>query len=111
MSTKTLVKVGKLYSCEDYFLMLYPDQEAAFTAARAGTGGAPPPSTTGAAENAAAERAAGLWSNRLGKPVLYAKKNIPLLILNNREKYVEVLVGDKKGWIIYQDWLELKEIV
>ena len=91
------MEAGKLYICEEYFLMLYPDPETAaavgataFTDAPAGT--------------------ADYWSNQFGKPVLYAKKNIPLLVLNNKEEYVEVLAGDRKGWIVIEDWLELKEI-
>ena len=47
---------------------------------------------------------------RFGKPVSYTEKNIPLLVLQNKEEYVEVLVEDKKGWIICEDWL-IKEIV
>ena len=93
-----MLEVGKLYVCEEFFLLLYPDQEAAATAA------------TAVAAAAAAVAAAAYWSNRFGKPVLYAEKNIPLLVLNSKEKFYEVLAGDRKGWIIYQDWLELKEI-
>ena len=92
------LEVGKLYQCKDYFLLLYPDPETA-DAARVPLGGG---------EVAAA---AAFWSKRFGKPVLFSEKNIPLLILNDKEEYVEVLAGDKKGWIIYQDWLKIKEIV
>jgi hypothetical protein len=91
------METGKLYICEEYFLLLYPDPE---TATAAGSSDV----------RADAADAADYWSNRFGKPVLYAKKNIPLLILNNREKYVEVLAGDRKGWIIFNDYLNIKEI-
>ena len=95
-----MLKVGKLYICEEYFLMLYPDQETAAAAcghlARTAD---------------AAILAAAFWSKRFGKPVSYAEKNVPLLPLNNKEKYVEVLAGDRKGWIICEDWLNIKEIV
>ena len=104
-----MLQVGKLYICEQYFLLLYPDQEASAAAAHYHAAAR----TSAAAADEEVHSAAGqstYWSRKLGKPVLYAKKNIPLLILNNREKYVEVLAGDRKGWIIYQDWLELKEI-
>lgn len=49
-------------------------------------------------------------AQRFGKHVSYTEKNISLLILNNEEKYTEVLAGDRKGWIINEDWLNLKEI-
>jgi hypothetical protein len=109
------MEAGKLYICEEYFLLLYPDPE---TATAVGHGVAPAAAVAvvaaaaagGTAEAAAADTA-DYWSNRFGKPVLYAKKNIPLLILNNREKYVEVLAGDRKGWIIFNDYLNIKEIV
>ena len=99
-----MLEVGKLYTCEEYHLMLYPDQETAY------------------AEHAATDRAADFtaeagayWSaylsNRFGKPFSYTEKNIPLLVLNNKKNFYEVLAGDRKGWIIYKDWLNLKKIV
>lgn len=96
------MKTGKLYICEEYFLLLYPDQEAAEAAATAAGGFANPA--------AAVTAEAAYWSRRFGKAVSYADKNIPLLSLNNKEKYVEVLAGDRKGWIIVENWLGIKEI-
>jgi hypothetical protein len=105
-----MLKVGKLYICEEYFLLLYPDQEAAVPPAVARRShAASAPAVPAASADIAAARAA-YWSSRLGKPVLYTEKNIPLLVLNREEEYIEVLVGDRKGWIIFQDWLVLKEI-
>ena len=92
------LEVGKLYQCKDYFLLLYPDPETA-DAARVPLGGGE------------VVAAAAFWSKRFGKPVLFSEKNIPLLILNDKEEYVEVLAGDRKGWIICEDWLNIKEIV
>ncbi len=91
-----MLEVGKLYVCEKYHLLFYPDPDTA----------------TAAASTAAVATAttAALWSNRLGKPVFYTDKNTPILVLNNKEEYIEVLVGEKKGWIIYRDWFNLKEI-
>ena len=94
-----MLEVGKLYLCKEYFLMLYPDPDTAAASASAS-------SDAGAG---AAARAA-YWSNRFGKNVSYAEKNIPLLVLKAEEKFYEVLVGDCKGWIIYEDWLKIKEI-
>jgi hypothetical protein len=94
-----MLKVGKLYHCEEYHLLLFPDPDTAAAAAAA----------TAAAGAGAAARAA-YWSKRFGKPVSYADKNIPILALYNKEEYVEVLAGDKTGWIIYKDYLNIKEI-
>ena len=93
-----MLELGKLYRCEEYHLMLYPDQETAAEAE---------PASLAAGWGADA----AYWSEQFGKPVSYAEKNIPLLVLNNKEEYVEVLAGDRKGWIVYQDWLKIREIV
>lgn len=95
------MEAGKLYICEEYFLLLYPDPETALAADYAHAGAA-------AATNAASY--ADYWTNRLGKPVYYTEKKVPLLSLNNKEQYVEVLAGDRKGWIIFDAELGIKEI-
>ena len=101
-----MLEVGKLYQCKDYFLMFYPDPETAECLASAVARRL----AADAIDAEAAAAAAAFWSNRLGKFVFYVDKNTPILILNNKEEYIEVLVGEKKGWIIYRDWLNLKEI-
>jgi len=93
------MEAGKLYLCEKYFLLLYPDQETASGR-----------SATAFEGLGTAVGAATYWTRKLGKSVSYTDKNIPLLSLNNKEKYVEVLAGDRKGWIIVEDWLGIKEI-
>ena len=90
-----MLEIGKLYCCEDYYLMLYPDKTTA---------------DAGAAAAHARPSSAAYWSRELSKPVYCVEKNIPLLILNSKGKYIEVLAGDKKGWIINEDFLYLKEI-
>lgn len=94
------LKVGKLYVCEEYYLMLYPDKKSAAIAAEAGT----------APVHARVAADIAYWTRKFGKPVLYAELNMPLLILNVKEKYYEVLTGNKKGWIIFKDWLKIKEL-
>jgi hypothetical protein len=94
-----MLEVGKLYSCEDYFLMFYPDKDTARAGAAA------------AAARLARAADAAFWTRRLRKPVSYLEKNISLLVLNMEENFVEVLAGDKKGWIIYEGWLKFREIV
>ena len=95
-----MLEVGKLYSCSKCFLMLYPDKKTA-----AWTNASERSSYTLAAHDAA------YWSRELGKPILYVEKNVPLLVLTVEEKYVEVLAGDRKGWIVYRDRLNIKEII
>jgi hypothetical protein len=91
------MKIGKLYSYSEPFLMLYPDKETAVKVRR----------DCGPREILAP----AYYSKRFGKPVSTLEPKTPLLVLNTDRKYVEVLAGDKKGWIIYQDWLDIKEII
>ena len=100
------LEVGKLYTCEKFHLMFYPDPEAALAAERTNT-----PFYPAAPNGGNPATFANFWSNRLGKPVLLLEKNVLLLVLDSKEKFYEVLVEDKKGWIIYRDFLNIKEIV
>ena len=95
-----MLKIGKLYSCKDYFLLLYPDMETAIG----------PVAVTAAAADLVAEVAA-YWSRELGKPVSYCNPETPLLFLNTDNEYAEVLAGDKRGWIVNGDGLKIKEII
>jgi len=107
-----MLEVGKLYSCSVHFLMLYPDKDTAADAVAqqsdelvaAGDGG---PDELGVA----ATTAAAYWTRELGKPVSFCNPLAPLLVLSVKEKYIQVLAGDKVGWIINEDWLNIKEIV
>ena len=94
-----MLEVGKLYSCSEYFLLLFPDKETADM------------DTAGGGAASAGARTAAYWSKKFDKPVSYCNPQTPLLVLSVKEQYIEVLAGDKKGWIINMDWLELKEIV
>ena len=88
------IEVGKLYRCSEYFLLLYPDKEAADRDA----------------PSAAVDEAAAAWSRDLGKSVGYCNPETPLLVLSVKEQYIEVLAGDKVGWTVNEDWLNIKEI-
>ena len=96
-----MLEVGKLYSCSGYFLSLFPDKE---TAERASGHLRASHLATAVAGTAA------YWTKKLQKPVGYCDPKTPLLVLSVKEQYIEVLAGDKRGWIINIDWLELKEI-
>ena len=98
-----MLEVGKLYVCEKYHLLFYPDPDTASAAERTSK----PPIRGGGNPAIFAD----FLSNRFGKPVLFLDKNIPLLFLNSKKNFYEVLTGDKKGWIIFKDWLNIKEIV
>jgi len=102
-----MIEVGKLYRCSEYFLLLFPDKDTADAAVAAlcqCTTPDPDASPIGAA----------YWTRevarKLGKPVSYCNPETPLLVLSVKEQYIEVLAGDKKGWFINMDWLNIQEI-
>lgn len=45
-----------------------------------------------------------------GKAFSNVAKSIPLLVLNVKEKYIEVLAAEQKGWIVNEKFLNIKEI-
>ena len=94
------IEVGKRYSCSEYFLMFYPDKDTADAYH----------GVCAADAAQAAVAVAAYWTRELGKPVSYCNPKTPLLVLSVDKKYVEVLAGDRKGWIINEDWFELKKI-
>ena len=100
--------IGKLYKCEKYFLMFYPDEETAVAAAIRSALGAITPAT-GYCRVELADTYTSYWTREFGKPVSYLEKNAMFLVLFISGEYIEVLAGDKKGWIIYRDWMNLKE--
>lgn len=111
-SVVDMLKVGKLYSCSEYNLLLYPDKAAARQATRQADAVAFSRSSAVARTTGTlAAVDAGYWSTKLDKSVSYCNPLTPLLVLNPDNRYAEVLVGDKVVWIINEDWLELKEIV
>jgi hypothetical protein len=106
-----MLEVGKLYSCSGYYLMLYPDKETATTPDAPISYVAVAVRRKRAVPLATVAMSAASWSKTFGKPVSYCNTETPLLVLSADKEYVEVLAGDQKGWIFYQDWLKIKEIV
>jgi len=102
------LEVGKLYRCAVCFLLLYPDKDTASSAAADEHHAAA--EAAHATATAATTSAAAYWSKKFDKPVNYCNPLAPLLVLSVKEQYIEVLAGDKRGWIINEDWLEIKEI-
>ena len=102
-----MIEVGKLYSCSEYFLLLFPDKDTADAALTVADRAA---FDLGARRLAPAAYWTRELARKLGKPVSYCNPKTPLLVLSVDKKYVEVLAGDRKGWIINEDWFELKKI-
>lgn len=97
------LEVGKLYSCSGYYLMLYPDKQTAASPVSEAVPAAAPASVVAGS--------ASYWSKQFDKPVSYCDPKTPFIVLYTDKKYVEVLAGDCKGWIIFKDWLKIKELI
>jgi len=90
----------KLYKCSDhYILMIYPTRENAMVAALA---------------VGAVAQAASYWSDYLECTVRYSEPNEIFIFIKEEiieeQKYLNVLFGDKQGWIIYEDWLRIERV-
>jgi len=110
---------GKLYKCSKHLLMIYPTREKAAS---------PPPSWTkavlgsemaksrrGCSAPPAAAWAASYWSKELECTVLYSELNEIFIFIKEEiieeQKYLNVLFGDKQGWIVYGDWLRIERVL
>jgi len=109
---------GKLYKCSKHLLMIYPTRENAMLAAsverdRCSSLGLAPWCAVARARRAAA-LAASYWSDRLSCSVRYNKPNEIFIFLKEKtvkeHKYLNVLFGDKQGWIVYEDWLRIERV-
>jgi len=100
-------KIGKLYKCSDhYILMIYPTREKAQALTEFERDNC---SSLGSA------RSAGYWSKKLGCSVSYSEPNEIFVFLKEEiikgERYINVLFGDKQGWIICKNWLRFERML
>jgi len=95
---------GKLYKCPTYYLLIYsrasPPTESPLAAAFS------------CMSSIATE--AKYWSNKLNCTVCFSKLNEIFMFLKEEtteeERYLNVLFGDKQGWIINRYWLGVERI-
>jgi hypothetical protein len=100
------------YKTEDYFLLLFPDEDTASRAAAAAAAAAAATVVAAAAWTAAAVVAVEYWSNFFRKPVNYIDLNSPFMILELPQTIpqVKVLYKDKVGWINFYRWENLSRL-
>jgi len=85
--------VGRLYTCEEYCLIICKTSMDAY----------PTRGVTMASHDAALE------ARLIGAQ--YCERAVPLLILSTDSNgCFEVLAGDKSGWVKRPNWLQLKEL-
>ena len=95
-----VLQPNHFYKCAHH-LLIYPSKETASSAARGGGGSV----AVGTGANATAYR-----STALGCKVSSSERNSIFLVLENKEPYIKVLFGDKLGWIIHRDWLDITQL-
>lgn len=94
------MKVGKLYKCPEYYLMIYPSAEKASVTALEAV--AAPVAAAGVAAVAATPVAAAVqwaavwWSNILNCKVRFSEPGEVFMCLKQQGKHVYVLFGEKK---------------
>ncbi len=107
-----------LLRTDKYFLLVSETKEALVLIFLAGSSGAIP-DKSGAMPPCEAEVAgthAAWWSERLKSPIWFSKPGDVFLALSKIEsrhenfKFVQVLHGEKTGWIRAEDWLDLKSV-
>jgi hypothetical protein len=111
---------NKLHVCPGYFLIVYETENFAHHAIetrKATYNGEPSKFVRNRIREAiarddllAAILTADYWANKFKCKVWAIRPNIPFLILDKRDRYWNVLIGGKIGWIIIRPWLEIKEI-
>jgi len=109
-------KIGKLYKCSDHYILIYPTREkAASSGARpmaAGRSAAASRNSWAAA--AVVGQAASYWSEELNCTVRCSEPNEIFIFLKEEiieeQKYINVLFGDKQGWIVYKDWMKIERV-
>ena len=82
------------YICEKYYLLIYETKENAV-----------------AAPSMAAAAWPEYWSKELNSRVSFSNPNEPIFLVKNEGKYWNVIIGERGGWIIVEDWLRLKALV
>jgi len=127
------MRSGKLYSCTDYYLFIYPSMAVATSAADVPAGMTQAKETAvavatvrqlAALRQVAAGQAVGpkatqaavmmmladWWSRKLDCKVRSSEPNEVFLCLEYEDKFAHVLFGEKQGWIINKTWLGIERV-
>ena len=107
--------IGKLYKCSEYFLLIYPTKEkaaGAYTRALDGRISPVGDSTASPLDDRTvdvgpAARKAIWWSKELDCQVRCSEPNEIFMFIKQEEQFVHVLFGEKQGWILYKNWLQI----
>ncbi len=99
------LKPGKLYCYPHFYLMIYSTKERAEHADILACAG----HSRWRAEHSTDAAAADYWSEKLDCQVRSGHPGGIFILLGSDKRFLHILFGDKLGWIIYKDWMMLKE--
>ena len=95
------IKPTHFYRCNEYYLLVYPSKEKTLAAEAIAMTRDP----------IRAVRYSKILSKDLNCRVSYHEKDSPFLVLKNENnQYIKVLTKNNIGWIVYEDWFNLKEV-
>jgi hypothetical protein len=57
------------------------------------------------------EEWANYWARRVSSKVMFSDPNEPILVLKKEEKFWNVIIGEKIGWIIVSDFTAIMPLV
>jgi len=53
---------------------------------------------------------ADYWTKKLNCKVTFSNPSEPIFVIKKCDKFWNVLIGEKIGWIIVEDWLTIKKL-
>ncbi len=89
--------LGKLYKCPEYSLMIYPSKEKAIMAWYHVT------------DPAYMHQPPAFWSITLSCKVHCSRPEEIFMLLEQNYQFLHVLFGDRQGWIVFRDWMNIVE--
>jgi len=102
---------GKLYKCPNSGLLIYPSTHPVVSYSSQTS---PPGWSASSVYLGTPETVVKYWSEILNCTVRCSEPNEIFMFLEEKivdnQKYLNILFGDKQGWIFYRKWLEIEKI-
>jgi len=51
-----------------------------------------------------------LFEYKVSKPKMYSNANTPIFVISKSDDIWHVIIGEKIGWIVVRDWMNLKSL-
>lgn len=112
------MNTNPFYICQKYCLLIYETRERAAATSktameRAHSGDIVERSGVaywGPDPERAVRVTADFWSQYLKSKVIFSLPKEPIYVISKDHHYWHVIIGNKFGWIIVRDWLQIKQL-